>query len=42
MDSSFDAVWAGEENRILFYENSGERFAEVSLSEAPDPMLLAG
>ena len=36
------AVWAGEENRILFYENSGERFAEVSLSEAPDPLLLAG
>jgi hypothetical protein len=36
------AVWAGEENRVLFYENSGERFAEVRLSEAPDPLLLAG
>src|SRR5687768_14732398 len=36
------AVWAGEENRILFYENSGERYAEVRLSDAPDPLLLAG
>ncbi len=36
------AVWAGEENRILFYDTTGQRFAEVRLSEAPDPMLLAG
>jgi hypothetical protein len=36
------AVWAGEENRILFYENSGERYAEVRLSDAPDPLQLAG
>ncbi len=36
------AVWAGEENRILFYDTSGERFAEVRLSEGPDPLLLAG
>jgi hypothetical protein len=36
------AVWAGEETRILFYGNSGERFAEVRLSEAPDPLRLAG
>jgi hypothetical protein len=36
------AVWAGEENRILFYDNSGERFAEVRVSEAPDPLRLTG
>ena len=35
------AVWAGEENRILFYNCAGERVAEVRLSEAPDPRLLA-
>src|SRR5262245_102926 len=35
------AVWAGEEDRILFYDNSGERFAEVRLSDAPDPLKLA-
>jgi hypothetical protein len=36
------AVWAGEENRILFYDSSGERFAEVRLCDAPDPLRLAG
>ena len=35
------AVWAGEENRILFYDCTGERFAEVKLSDAPDPANLA-
>jgi hypothetical protein len=35
------AVWAGEENRILFYDSTGQRFAEVRLSEAPDPRKLA-
>ena len=35
------AVWAGEENRILFYDCTGARFAEVRLSEAPDPAKLA-
>ena len=35
------AIWAGEENRILFYDSSGARFAEVRLSEAPDPLKLA-
>jgi hypothetical protein len=35
------AVWAGEENRILFYNSSGERIAEMRLSEAPDPRSLA-
>ncbi|MCI0641303.1 MAG: hypothetical protein L0Y72_08590 [Gemmataceae bacterium] len=34
------AVWAGEENRILFYNCSGERVAETRLSEAPDPRRL--
>ncbi len=35
------AVWAGEENRILFYDSSGIRFGETRLSEAPDPGKLA-
>jgi len=35
------AVWAGEENRILFYDCNGQRFAEVRLSEAPNPKKLA-
>jgi len=35
------AVWAGEENRILFYDCTGERFAETRLSDAPDPLKLA-
>jgi hypothetical protein len=36
------AVWAGEEDRIFFYDNSGERYAEARLSEGPDPLRLAG
>jgi hypothetical protein len=36
------AVWAGEENRLLFYDSSGARFAEQRLSEAPDPLKLVG
>jgi hypothetical protein len=35
------AVWAGEENRVLFYDSTGVRFGEVRLSEGPDPMQLA-
>ncbi len=35
------AVWAGDENRILYYDASGERFGETHLSEAPDPRRLA-
>jgi hypothetical protein len=35
------AVWAGEEDRILFYDSNGQRFAEVRLGEAPDPQELA-
>jgi hypothetical protein len=34
------AVWAGDENRILFYNASGERFGEIQLSEGPDPSCL--
>ena len=29
------AIWAGEENRILFYDSAGTRFEELRLSEAP-------
>jgi hypothetical protein len=36
------AVWAGDENRILFYNSSGERVSETRLSEAPNPGQLAG
>jgi len=35
------AIWAGEENRILFYDSLGQRFAQTVLSEAPDPRQLA-
>jgi hypothetical protein len=35
------ALWTGEENRILFYDSQGVRFAECQLSEAPDPLKLA-
>jgi hypothetical protein len=36
------AVWAGEEDRILFYDSNGQRFSQVRMSEAPDPLKLAG
>jgi hypothetical protein len=35
------ALWAGEECRVLFYDSTGERFAETQLSDAPDPLKLA-
>ncbi len=35
------AVWAGEEDRILFYNCNGERVAETKLSDGPDPRRLA-
>jgi hypothetical protein len=35
------AVWAGQENRILFYDSTGQRFAESRLCEGPDPLELA-
>jgi hypothetical protein len=34
------AIWAGEEDRILFYDSTGLRFAQVRLSDAPDPRVL--
>jgi hypothetical protein len=34
------AIWAGEENRVIFYDTAGQRFAEVQLSDAPDPTTL--
>jgi hypothetical protein len=35
------AVWAADEHRILFYDSTGERFAEARLCESPDPAKLA-
>ena len=35
------AIWAGEECRVLFYDSTGQRFAESLLSEAPDPVKVA-
>jgi hypothetical protein len=35
------AVWAGKENRILFYDSTGLRFAESRLCEGPDPLEIA-
>jgi hypothetical protein len=35
------AVWAGEENRILFYDSTGQRFAETRICEGPDPLEMA-
>ena len=35
------AVWAGEEDRILFYDSTGARFLQTRLSEAPDPLRAA-
>lgn len=34
------AVWAGDEDRILFYNSTGDRFGETRLSDAPDPRQL--
>src|SRR5438105_12461180 len=34
------AVWAGEENRILFYDSTGARFTETRLCDSPDPARL--
>ncbi len=35
------AIWVGEEDRILFYDCTGQRFGETRLSEAPDPLKAA-
>jgi len=34
------AIWAGDENRILFNDSTGVRYAETRLSDAPDPTVL--
>jgi hypothetical protein len=34
------AVWTSEENRLLFYDGQGRRFAETVLSEGPDLAAL--
>ncbi len=31
------AIWAADEHRIFFYDTMGARFADVHLSEEPDP-----
>jgi hypothetical protein len=35
------AVWAGDEDRVLFYDSAGQRFAQTRLSEGPDARALA-
>ena len=35
------AIWSTDENRILFYSGSGERFAETRLSEGPEARGIA-
>jgi hypothetical protein len=35
------AVWAGEENKIFFYDSTGLRFAVTRLSDGPDPAKVA-
>ena len=34
------AVWSADDHRILFYDSTGERFADAKLSDAPDPVKL--
>jgi|SRR5437879_4595038 len=34
------ALWAGDEHRLLFYDATGQRYAETVLSESPDPLAL--
>ncbi len=35
------ALWVAEENRVLFYDHAGQRYAETRLSDAPDHQKLA-
>jgi len=30
------AIWAADEHRLLFYDSTGNRFADMRLSEAPE------
>jgi hypothetical protein len=36
------AVWAGHEDRILFYSSTGSRFAETRVIDGPVPAELKG
>ena len=36
------AVWAADENRVLFYDSTGARVREVRLSESPDAVEVGG
>lgn len=31
------AVWSSDDSRIIFYDSSGQRFQEVTLSDSPSP-----
>lgn len=35
------AVWAGDEDRILYYDSNGRRIGQEQLSDAPDPLKLS-
>src|SRR5690349_15898693 len=35
------ALWAGDDNRLFFYDSTGQRVGEARLSDAPDPQSLA-
>jgi hypothetical protein len=35
------AIWPADEDRVLFYDSTGVRFTETSLSDAPDAPRLA-
>jgi hypothetical protein len=35
------ALWAGEENRIIFYDSAGQRFSETRLRHGPNPRELS-
>ncbi len=35
------AIWASEQQRILFYDSQGRRYAQTRLLEGPDPAQLS-
>jgi len=35
------AVWVAKENRLLFYDSTGVRFAETQLAKSPDLKKVA-
>jgi hypothetical protein len=36
------AVWTADDDRVIFYDSTGQRFREVRLSESPAPADLPG